>query len=141
VNALVRAYNQLWVGDLVDGRIGRLSQEVYTEYGTEIRRSIVTQPFQNNMESFVLPELELTVESGVGNSDAMDPKVGLERSTDGKIWSDARYRSIGKTGEYNRRVIWNRNGRASRFELFRFTMSEPVKTVFIQMTADIVVTQ
>jgi hypothetical protein len=141
VNALVRAYNQLWVGDLVDGRIGRLSQEVYTEYGTEIRRSIVTQPFQNNMESFVLPELELTVESGVGNSDAMDPKVGLERSTDGKIWSDARYRSIGKTGEYNRRVIWNRNGRASRFELFRFTMSEPVKPVFIQMTADIVVTQ
>jgi hypothetical protein len=141
VNALVRAYNQLWAGDLVDGRIGRLSQEVYTEYGTEIRRSIVTQPFQNNMESFVLPELELTVESGVGNSDAMDPKVGLERSTDGKLWSDARYRSIGKTGEYNRRVIWNRNGRASRFELFRFSMSEPVKPVFIQMTADIVVTQ
>jgi hypothetical protein len=141
VNALVRAYNQLWAGDLVDGRIGRLSQEVYTEYGTEIRRSIVTQPFQNNMESFVLPELELTVESGVGNSDAMDPKVGLERSTDGKLWSDARYRSIGKTGEYNRRVIWNRNGRASRFELFRFSMSEPVKPVFIQMTANIVVTQ
>ena len=51
VNALVRAYNQLWAGDLVDGRIGRLSQEVYTEYGTEIRRSIVTQPFQNNMAS------------------------------------------------------------------------------------------
>lgn len=141
VNALVRAYNQLWAGDLVDGRIGRLSQEIYTEYDTEIRRSIVTQPFQNNMESFVLPELELTVESGVGNSDAMDPKIGLERSTDGKIWSDARYRSIGKTGEYNRRVIWNRNGRASRFELFKFTMSEPVKPVFIQMTADIVVTQ
>jgi hypothetical protein len=141
VNALVRAYNQLWAGDLVDGRVGLLDQNVYTEYNTEIRRTIVTQPFQNNMQSFVLPELELTVESGVGNSSAVDPKVGLERSTDGKIWSDARYRSIGKVGEYNRRVIWNRNGRASRFELFRFTMSEPVKPVFIQMTADIVATQ
>jgi len=141
VNALIRAYNELWAGDFVDGRIGRVSQDIYTEYGNNILRTIVTQPFQNNMESFVLPELELTVESGVGNSDAMDPKVGLERSTDGKLWSDARYRSIGKTGEYNRRVIWNRNGRASRFELFRFSMSEPVKPVFIQMTADIVVTQ
>jgi hypothetical protein len=141
VNALIRAYNELWAGDFVDGRIGRVSQDIYTEYGNNILRTIVTQPFQNNMESFVLPELELTVESGVGNSDAMDPKVGLERSTDGKLWSDARYRSIGKTGEYNRRVIWNRNGRASRFELFRFTMSEPVKPVLIQMTADIVVTQ
>jgi hypothetical protein len=141
VTALVRAYNQLWAGDLVDGRIGLLDQDIYTEYGTEIRRTIVTQPFQNNMESFVVPELELTVESGVGNADAVDPQVGLERSTDAKVWSDMRLRSVGKVGEYNRRVIWNRNGRASRFELFRFTMSEPVKPVFIQMTADIVATQ
>jgi hypothetical protein len=141
VTALVRAYNKLWAGDLVDGRIGLLDQDTYTEYGTEIRRTIVTQPFQNNMESFVVPELELTVESGVGNADAVDPQVGLERSTDAKVWSDMRLRSVGKVGEYNRRVIWNRNGRASRFELFRFTISDPVKPVFIQMTADIVATQ
>ena len=141
VTALVRAYNKVWAGDLADGRIGLLDQETYTEYGENIRRTIVTQPFQNNMESFVVPELELTVESGVGNADSVDPKVGLERSTDAKVWSDMRLRSVGKVGEYNRRVIWNRNGRASRFELFRFTISDPVKPVFIQMTADIVATQ
>lgn len=141
VTALVRAYNKVWAGDLVDGRIGLLDQETYTEYGENIRRTIVTQPFQNNMESFVIPELELTVESGVGNADSVDPQVGLERSTDAKVWSDMRLRSVGKVGEYNRRVIWNRNGRASRFELFRFTISDPVKPVFIQMTADIVATQ
>ena len=141
VTALVRAYNQLWAGDLVDGRIGKLDQNTYTEYGTEIRRTIVTQPFQNNMQRFSLPELELTVESGVGNSSAVDPKVGLERSTDAKIWDDIKLRSIGKLGEYNRRVIWRRNGSASRFELFRFTISDPVKPVFIQLTADIVATQ
>lgn len=141
VTALVRAYNKVWAGDLADGRIGLLDQETYTEYGENIRRTIVTQPFQNNMESFVVPELELTVESGVGNADSVDPQVGLERSTDAKVWSDMRLRSVGKVGEYNRRVIWNRNGRASRFELFRFTISDPVKPVFIQMTADIVATQ
>ena len=141
VTALVRAYNKVWAGDLADGRIGLLDQETYTEYGENIRRTIVTQPFQNNMESFVIPELELTVESGVGNADSVDPQVGLERSTDAKVWSDMRLRSVGKVGEYNRRVIWNRNGRASRFELFRFTISDPVKPVFIQMTADIVATQ
>jgi hypothetical protein len=140
VTALVRAYNQIWAGDLVDGRVGLLDQETYTEYGEVIQRTIVTQPFQNNMESFVVPELELTVESGVGNSASRDPMVGLERSRDGKTWSDARYRKIGKVGEYDRRVIWNRNGRASRFELFRFTMSDPVKPVFIQLTADILAT-
>lgn len=137
VAALVRAYNQIWAGDIIDGRIGNLDDDVYTEYGTEIRRSVVTQPFQDNMESFVVPEIELTVESGVGNESSVDPQIGMARSRNAKTWSDTRYRSMGKVGQYNHRAIWRRNGRASRFELFRFTMSDPVKPVIIQLTADI----
>ena len=137
VTSLVKAYNKIWAGDLVDGRIGNLDPEIYTEYGTEIRRSIVTQPFQNNMESFVIPEIELTVESGVGNADVPNPQIGMARSRNAKTWSDTRFRGIGKVGEYNHRAIWRRNGRAARFELFRFTMSDAVKPVIIQMTADI----
>lgn len=137
VSALVRSYNQIWSGDIIDGRVGRLDPDVYTEYGEPIRRSVVTQPFQENMEAFVVPEIEMTVESGVGNSDAVDPQIGMSRSKDGKTWSDTRYRSLGKIGEFDHRPIWRRNGRASRFELFRFTMSDPVKPVLIQLTADI----
>jgi len=61
----------------------------------------------------------------------------MARSRNAKTWSDTRFRSIGKVGEYNHRPIWRRNGRAARFELFRFTVSDPVKPVVIQMTADI----
>lgn len=135
--SLTKAYNQIWAGDLIDGRIGRLDPDVYTEYEDPIRRSVVTQPFQNNMEAFVVPEIEMTVESGVGNTDSTDPLIGMARSKNGKTWSDTRYRKIGKIGEYNHRAIWRRNGRASRFELFRFTMSDPVKPVLIQLTAEI----
>lgn len=137
VSALVRSYNQIWSGDIIDGRVGRLDPDVYTEYGEPIRRSIVTQPFQNNMEAFVVPEIEMTVESGVGNSSSVDPQIGMSRSKNGKTWSDTRYRSLGKIGEFDHRPIWRRNGRASRFELFRFTMSDPVKPVLIQLTADV----
>ena len=137
VTSMVRAYNKIWAGDLIDGRIGRLDSDVYTEYGTTIQRSIVTQPFQSNMDSFVVPEIEMTVESGVGNAAATDPQIGLSRSKDAKTWSDTRYRSMGKIGEHSHRAIWRRNGRASRFELFRFTMSDPVKPVLIQLTAEI----
>lgn len=137
VTSMVRAYNKIWAGDLIDGRIGRLDSNVYTEYGTTIQRSIVTQPFQSNMDSFVVPEIEMTVESGVGNASAVDPQIGLSRSKDAKTWSDTRYRSMGKIGEHNHRAIWRRNGRASRFELFKFTMSDPVKPVLIQLTAKI----
>jgi hypothetical protein len=71
VTALVRAYNNIWAGDLVDGRIGRLDPDVFDRIRHyRYRRSIVTQPFQSNMDSFVVPEIELTVESGVGNAAA-----------------------------------------------------------------------
>ena len=138
VNSLVSAYGRVLVGDGLDGRIGSLEPDVYTEYGNDIVRVIATQPFQNNMEALLVPSLELTMEAGVGNADAKNPIVRMDRSTDGgKTFSDDRSRPIGKVGDYGRRTIWRRNGRAARFEIFRFKLSDPVKPVIIQLTADI----
>jgi len=137
-SSVVKAYNIILCGDLVDGRIGELDSDVYTEYENTIIRRVATQPFQNNMQSVFFPTLELTVESGVGNADAPDPQITLERSKDGKTWSGPVSRSIGKIGEYARRAIWRRNGRASRFEIFRFTLTDAVKPVIIQLTANII---
>ena len=78
------------------------------------------------------------MEAGVGNDDATDPQIRLSRSKDGKTWSDERSRSIGKIGEYGRRTQWRRNGRAGRFELFKFIFSDKVKPVIIKLEADIV---
>jgi hypothetical protein len=89
------------------------------------------------MNAILVPSIELTVESGVGNDDVINPAMTMERSSDGKTWSDPRSRSIGKIGDYKRRAIWRRNGRVGRFELFRFTLSDQVKPVIIQLTADI----
>jgi hypothetical protein len=137
-NSIVQAYGKIIVGDNVDGRIGDLNTDVYTEYGANIRRIVSTQPFQNNMQSFKLPTLELTVESGVGNSADNDPQIGLSISKDGgKTYADERLRSMGRIGEYTRRAIWRRNGRIPRFSVFKFTISAPVKVVIIQLTADI----
>lgn len=135
VASVVTAYGKVICSDVYDGRIGELTPDYYYEYGNAIIRPVVTQPFQNNMQSIFFPALELTMEAGVGNSDCPDPVITLERSTDGKTWQAARPRAIGKIGEYKRRAIWRRNGRASRFELFRFTLSDPVKPVMMQLTA------
>ena len=137
VSSVVKAYNKILCGDIIDGRIGNLDPNVYVEYENPIIRTVATQPFQNNMQSVFFPSLELTVESGVGNSDVVDPVITLQRSTDGKTWGEPRARSMGKIGEYNRRAIWRRNGRASRFEVFRFTLTDAVKPVIIQLTANI----
>lgn len=137
VNSLVSAYGKVLVGDSQDGRIGCISS-AYKEYEQAVVRVVSTQPFQNNMDSFSVPEIELTVESGVGNDDVIEPLIGLSISKDGgKTFGQERWRKIGKIGEFDRRLIWRRNGRMSRFTVFKFTLSDAVKPVIIQLTADI----
>ena len=137
VQSLVSAYNRIIVGDSEDGRIGEMSLDYYDEYGEEIIRSVSTLPFSNQSKPVSFPYLELTMESGVGTY-TLDPKVTLERSLDGKTWTAPRIRSFGKLGEYQRRAVWRRNGRAARFEAFRFTISDPVKVVISKLEADVV---
>ena len=138
VSSVLTAYGKVLCGDIIDGRIGEMDPDIYTEYGANIIRSAATQPFQNNMNSIFVSSIELTVESGVGNASSTDPVIVMERSTNGKTWQAPRPRKIGKVGEYERRAIWRRNGRAARFEVFKFTLSDPVKPVIIQLTANIV---
>ena len=138
VNSVTKVYGSIFVGDAIDGRIGRLDPDVYTEYDNPIIRTIATQPFFNNNKSITVPSLELIFESGVGSAEVPDPKIRMAISKNAKTFGDDRTRSMGKVGEFERRGIWNRNGRAARFDVFRFTLSDAVKPVIIGMTANII---
>lgn len=137
VNSVVRAYGLTLVGDSQDGRVGSMDKDVYDEYGERITRTISTQPFQNQMAGFTVPVIELTMESGVGNATETDPAVRMSRSLNGKTFTLPRSRTIGKVGEYDKRQIWHRNGRANRFEVFKFEHTGKNKFVIIQLSADI----
>lgn len=87
--------------------------------------------------SIKVPSIEVTVESGVGNSDRPDPVISMDISRDGKTFTYERTRSMGKVGEYDRRAIWHKNGRFPRFVILRFKMSDPVKPVMIKAEAKV----
>ncbi len=137
INSLVTAYGRLLVGDSQDGRIGELSDEIYTEYDDNIQRVIATQPFSNLGNSIKVSMVEITVESGVGNSNRSDPKISMDISDDAKTFKYERSRSMGKIGEYNRRAVWYKNGRSPRFRILRFKMSDPVKPSIIKLEAKV----
>lgn len=136
-NSLVSAYGKILVGDYVDGRIGELSKDTFTEYGDHIRRVISTQPFHDQGSFIRCHMIELTVESGMGNEEEVNPVVSMDVSDNGKTFKYKRQRSMGRTGEFGRRVIWYRNGGFKRYRIFRFEMSEPVKPVIIKCEARI----
>jgi len=134
----VSAYGALYCGDSLSGRVGTVSLSVYTEYGENIMRRFSTQPFMNNAQPFFVPWVELTVESGVGNLAEAEPQIRLDRSLDGgKTWSYERARSMGAIGEYSKRCIWRRMGRVSRFDVYRFTTTAPVKFAALALTAQL----
>lgn len=134
-NAYVQVYGRVLCGDNTDGRIGILSSDTYSEYGEEIHRVVSGQPFQNAGETFFVPFIELTMESGVGDS----PLVTMEMSADGgKTFYGSRTRSLGAVGEYGTRAMWTKNGKFDRFMTLRFSFSEMVKPVILQLAARIV---
>jgi len=136
VSSVVAGYGSMYVSDSLDGRIGLMDPDNLDEYTNRVFRRVATQPFQDNTKSFSVPYLELTMESGVGNAAEPDPMVVMDRSTDGgKTWVALRARAMGKEGEYKRRIAWRRNGRASRFEVFRFSTSAPVKAPVLGLHA------
>jgi hypothetical protein len=132
-NSMVSAYNRIICGDSVDGRIGVVSRDVYSEYEDAIIRTLVTMPFSNGGNSFSVSTLEMTVESGVGDEEA--PEMRLSTSTDAKTFGNERPRTFGKTGEYHKRMVWSKNGRAARFLVLKFVVSDKVKPVIIKLEA------
>src|SRR5574343_1115068 len=138
INSAVLAYNLVLVGDSQDGRVGILSLDEYREYGTDMVRVVATQPLINNQGPVFVPSLELVMEAGVGTAEVPDPVVRMDRSvTGGRTWYDDRPRKIGPKGDYKRRTIWRRLGRAPHQEVFRFTLSDAVKPVIIGLYAGI----
>lgn len=137
VNSITTAYNRVMCGDSQDGRIGAVEVDTYTEYGSEIIRTVSLQPLSDMGNAIAVSRLEATFESGVGDLVTIDPQVRMSTSKDGRSFSDELSRSIGKIGEYFKRSIWYGLGRFPRLAVFKFTMSDPVKPVFIKLEAKV----
>ena len=148
----VGVYGTMLCGDRLTGIIGELSSDYLLEYGRLIKRSFTTQPFDMSGEVAFVPRIEALIESGVGlRNDIVvsydgagqelgsDPQLGMEFSDDGgRTFSNMRFRSMGKTGQYKTRCIWYKNGRVSRNRVLRFVMSDPVKAAFLRLEAKII---
>lgn len=135
VNSIVTAYNKVFCGDSQDGRIGTVEVDTYSEYDSEIIRTVSIQPLSDLGNAISVTELEATFESGVGDLVTVDPQIRMSTSEDGRSFSDELSVSLGKVGEYNKRCIWTKLGRFPRMAVFKFVMSDKVKPVFIKLEA------
>lgn len=137
VGTLVEAYGNLYVGDIFDGRIGRLDDTVFSEYEIDhVLRTLVTSPFNMDQDSFSVPLLELTMNTGEANLADPDPIIRLSVSRDGgRTYGPEDPKSLGGIGKYGRRVMWRKKGRFRTTDVMKFEFASPTKFIIIRLDA------
>ena len=96
----------------------------------------VTQFNDYNRDS--VGDLTLLMDTGVGinNNQGIDPQIMLRTSIDGaKTWSKELKQQLGKQGNYETEVVWNRVA-SGRSLIMEFKISDPVKRAIIDAYLD-----
>lgn len=124
--------DQSYVTDFENGKLYRFDDGVYTDDGMPIARELITRHQSTGNFSF-LSKLWIEMEGGVGliTGQGDNPQLMMQYSKDGgHTWSNEVWVSFGEIGEYGARATFRRLGRG-RDWLFKFRITDPVKTVFI----------
>ena len=79
----------------------------------------------------------MSIEAGLGDSATPDPKIRMKLSRDNKVFGGERVRSMGATGETNKRAVWRQNGMAKQSLLPRFLTSAKVRPIITGVDAEI----
>jgi hypothetical protein len=127
------------VGDFENGNIYTFDLDVYADNSGIQKwlrswRAIPTG--QNTLKRTSQHNLQLDCEAGVGLNDGQgnDPQVMLRWSDDGgHTWSNEYWQSIGKIGQYFKRVIWRRLGMTLKLRdrVYEVSGTDPVKIAIV----------
>jgi hypothetical protein len=127
-NALVEFAGKTLVGDYKNGKIYELDLNTYTDDTqpiTRLAQGAVT--WEDGLRiNHDLVRLDADMGLGLTTGQGQDPQVVMQYSDDGgNTYSNERWASLGKVGEYRNQAVWKRNGQ-SRQRIYRFTITDPV---------------
>jgi hypothetical protein len=136
---VVKCYDRTFVGDTQSGDIGELSPTTYTEWGNALLREATSSAVVRGGDWLSHDRLELDLDVGnvplVGQGAA--PEIMLDISDDGGVTFRAKSnRRLGATGDYTKRVHWDRCGR-SRERVYRYRVTDPVPFVVTGSRLDV----
>jgi hypothetical protein len=125
--------------DYRNGNLYILDPASYTDNGDLIARELITPHFfvNTSFNKLHIYRLRLDMEQGGGLNDGQgqNPQVMLQVSRDGGYtWGDEMWATCGVQGDFLSRAEWRRLG-VSRNYVFKFRITDPIKTVLIGAAA------
>lgn len=128
----------IFTGDARYGNVYRLDPTRGDEAGDAIVRVAVGTPFHAEGKQLFFRRLDVDMETGVGfqHGQGSEPLVWLSVSDDGgRTFGNERWTSLGRAGNFRRRVTFRRLG-AARERVYRLQMSDPVYTAIVATNFD-----
>jgi len=132
-NSHIFVFNKHLVGSRVTGKIYNMDMDIYSDDGDYISRDRTYTFLSDEDKRIRYNKLEIGVESGVGilSGQGSDPQISLQLSKDGaRTWSNSYTGSIGKMGEFRRKVSFRRLGIAESM-CFRIRITDPIKVAIV----------
>lgn len=134
-NCQVNFNNEIIVGDYENGNLYAFDLNTYADNSQPqkwVRSWRALPTGQNNLKRTAQHSLQLDCESGVGleSGQGEDSNVLLRWSDDGgHTWSNYHERTLGRSGEYGKRVIWRRLGMTTKLRdrVYEISGTDPVK--------------
>lgn len=121
-------YGRVFVQRRSSGQVGTLDAGVFTQWGDLLRAAWTYQPVYSAGNRIAVHELRLGIETGVGNTSTVNPRITLEVSTEAGREGTFRalpVRELGRQGKFSQEVRWHRLGSGTEM-VFRCSVAEPV---------------
>lgn len=122
-------------GDYENGNLYSLEPDVNTDNGGILKRVRVTQALEKEQARIIYHKLQVDMETGISKT-GKDASLMLRFSNDGHTWSGIKSASVGKTGEYAKRVIYRRLGQG-RNRLWEISMTDDAKFAVFGANVDV----
>ncbi|MGS4874367.1 packaged DNA stabilization protein [Acinetobacter nosocomialis] len=124
-----------YVGDHSNGIVYELSLDAENDNGRLIMRERVTPVINPQSQRLIFDELELLIQAGQHSN--RESIVMLDWSDDhGQTWSFDRQDTLGKIGQWNKRLIFRRLGQAFN-RVFRLRLTDSSRLVILGAKAKV----
>ena len=132
----VHRFNNMFVGgDWKDGNIWKIDPAAFDEGGNKIRTIITTPPLEASETDITIPTIELEMEVGQTTDGSMPQMMVFYTKDGGNTWINKGPISIGKAGEFTKRVVLRQFGRLVKHKEFalRLEMTDAAPTRYYSL--------
>lgn len=132
----VLAYGQWICGNTLTANLGKLKEDIPTQYGEMVGWQFDTALLYNSSKGAIVHSLELVALTGRAPM-GRNPQVFYSYTNDGLTWSNERVAGVGMRGDFRKRLAWMQCGQMQNYRSLRFRGANDTLVAFARLEAEL----